>query len=205
MADEYPEIVEELTKIADEARKILGDDLLDLEGSEVRPCGRVGGTDSVENLAIGKNIEIKYSPAKKYKGQGPNTLIDGALGSFDFHDGKWLGFRGDDLELTIDLGEKTSIHSINSRFLLNQTSWIFLPGEVEILISDDNRNYKTIFHEFYQNDSKDLQIEIREIGVQTEVNIRYIKIKAKNIGPLPDWHPGKNETGWLFVDEIVIY
>jgi len=34
--------------------------------------------------------------------------------------------------------------------------------------------------------------------------IRYIKVRAKNIGVCPSWHVGRGEKGWIFVDEIVI-
>ena len=35
---------------------------------------------------------------------------------------------------------------------------------------------------------------------------RYIKIKAKTLGPLPEWHLGAEHGGkaWIFVDEIEI-
>jgi hexosaminidase len=31
---------------------------------------------------------------------------------------------------------------------------------------------------------------------------RYVKVVATNFGKIPDWHPGKGEPAWLFVDEI---
>ena len=33
---------------------------------------------------------------------------------------------------------------------------------------------------------------------------QYIKIKAKNYGKLPDWHQGKGEDAFIFIDEIEI-
>jgi hypothetical protein len=35
---------------------------------------------------------------------------------------------------------------------------------------------------------------------------RYIKIVAKNLGPVPSWHLGypNNGKAWIFVDEIEI-
>jgi hypothetical protein len=29
-------------------------------------------------------------------------------------------------------------------------------------------------------------------------------MEAKNIGVCPDWHPGKGEKAWIFVDEIIV-
>jgi hypothetical protein len=33
--------------------------------------------------------------------------------------------------------------------------------------------------------------------------MRYIRITAKNLGPLPAWHGSKGQC-WLFCDEIVV-
>jgi len=37
-----------------------------------------------------------------------------------------------------------------------------------------------------------------------EVNARYIKVKAKNIGTCPEWHSGAGNPAWIFADEIVV-
>jgi hypothetical protein len=33
---------------------------------------------------------------------------------------------------------------------------------------------------------------------------RYVRVRARNRGLLPDWHPAAGEYAWLFVDEIVV-
>ncbi|MFT6626245.1 MAG: hypothetical protein ACJAUX_000459, partial [Flavobacteriales bacterium] len=33
---------------------------------------------------------------------------------------------------------------------------------------------------------------------------RYVRVKAANWGPMPDWHISAGETPWIFVDEILI-
>ena len=33
--------------------------------------------------------------------------------------------------------------------------------------------------------------------------IRYIKVHAKSMGTIPEWHDGAGEAAWIFVDEIV--
>ena len=35
-------------------------------------------------------------------------------------------------------------------------------------------------------------------------NTRYIKVLAKNRGPIPDNEPGDGNRAWLFMDEIEI-
>ena len=35
--------------------------------------------------------------------------------------------------------------------------------------------------------------------------VRFIHIKANNIGVCPPWHPGAGGKAWIFCDEIVIH
>jgi hypothetical protein len=37
-----------------------------------------------------------------------------------------------------------------------------------------------------------------------EKEARFVRIKARNVGICPDWHPGAGGKAWLFVDEIVV-
>jgi len=204
VSDKHPDVVNELLELADKARYELGDNITNIRGANVRECGRIGGIDSTQNLAKGKIISLIQPPAPKYRGEGPETLINGKLGSFDFLDGQWLGFRDNDLEANIDLGKSHQITDISIRFLQNQTSWIFLPSEVEFQISDDGQDFSQVFVESFENEVEDLQIKIGDVIFDKSVTTRFLKIKAKHIGNCPDWHPGRSSKGWLFVDEVIL-
>ena len=38
----------------------------------------------------------------------------------------------------------------------------------------------------------------------TNLNGRYVKIIARNVGKLPDVHPASGSDAWIFIDEIII-
>jgi len=38
----------------------------------------------------------------------------------------------------------------------------------------------------------------------SDLKARYIRIRANNPGPCPDWHPGAGSPSWVFIDEVVI-
>jgi hypothetical protein len=52
----------------------------------------------------------------------------------------------------------------------------------------------------------DEEILIKTISFKTSLKVAYVKIKAKNLGPLPTWHLGAPFEGkaWVFADEIEI-
>jgi len=40
--------------------------------------------------------------------------------------------------------------------------------------------------------------------VFTDVEARYVRVRATNVGTCPTWHPGAGGKAWVFADEIVI-
>ncbi len=156
------------------------------------------------NISI--NLETKY--ANQYSAGGDDALIDGIVGAMDFRTGTWQGYFDEDLVATIDLGNKKSFDIVSLNFLKDQRSWIFYPTEVNCLVSNDNINFTLIGkYTFGINTLKD-DIEIKKIEFKEPSNLthRYVKIYAKKLGVLPDWHLGYEHDGrsWMFVDEITI-
>jgi hypothetical protein len=73
---------------------------------------------------------------------------------------------------------------------------------VEFLVSEDGVTYKTIFSKSFGIPDNENE-QLFHISFSHQCKARFVKVKAINFGKLPDWHPGKGEPAWLFVDEIV--
>lgn len=205
VAEQHPEIVTRLRVLADKAREELGDTLTQRKGKHVRPPGRRGADRPyVSHLAVGKSITLKNTPSIKYPGDREDSLIDGFRGSFDHTDGKWQGFEGEDLEALIDLGSFERIKKITCSFLQHQVSWIFLPETVEVGVSRDGDHFETIGR-FREKTEADARTIVKEYPAEFEVSsVRYVRVRAKNIGVCPGWHAGAGGKAWLFVDEIIV-
>ncbi len=207
---EYPDIVVRLDALAEEARAALGDRLVGRIGSGVRPPGRVGfnRAGTVEHLAVGGEVVLATPPSPSYPGLGPGGLCDGLLGTRDHHDPRWMGWSGDDLVATIDLGVPRRVRVIGVDCLQAQGPWIFLPRWVEVALSADGGEWVTVGRTellLERNDEKDaVRVEVKVPAGVGPREVRYLRVRAKNQGPLPDWHPGAPENAWLFVDEIVV-
>ncbi len=206
LASQHPEIVEQLKIIGDSARAELGDRIQNKKGRAVREPGRIyKEKEKISNFATGKNILIKNMYAHQYSGNGDETLIDGAIGSLDFTDKEWLGFQGTDVEVIIDLKEKTKDKQIECRFLVNQRSWIFSPEKVVISVSVNGKDYKEVktFNIAARKQNRNIEIKKFKIDVRN-TKVRFIKVQAKNIITCPNWHDGAGGKAWLFIDEIII-
>jgi len=160
------------------------------------------------SYATGRYVEYKYKYSPKYDAGYKDGLVDGILASSDFKDGKWQGFEGKDLEVIINLKEVREVEQVWLRFLKNESSWIFLPEEIDVYWSRDGVEY----HDFADHDSQEYIADYHKEGVndiffniqEGAVEARYIRIVAKNIGTCPDGHPGAGGKAWLFTDEIII-
>lgn len=207
VAAQNPDVVKELQALAEKARDDLGDSLTERKGKNVRPAGLRWGnkTQNVEHLANGKLISLKESYSPMYVASGDQALIDGVRGSTFHNDGSWQGFEGEDLEAVVDLGEVTPVKRITCGFLENQYAWIFYPEVVEISISRDGVVFDLIKHIRNQALVRNTTPGFKDYGADlVDIKARYVRIKARNVGICPDWHPGAGGKAWLFCDEIII-
>ncbi len=146
---------------------------------------------------------FKYSD--KYNGGGIFALLNGQLGSENYNDGKWQGFEGVNLDVTINLGKVRNIHNVKLNFLQSIKSWIFFPSELSILTSVDDINYTLIDDIKIPVATKLEPDSIKSFSAIVSNNgVKFIKIRATNIGECPQWHLGAGGKTWIFVDEIII-
>jgi predicted alpha-1,2-mannosidase len=151
-------------------------------------------------------IVLHTEYANQYNAGGDNALIDGVLGAEDFRTGTWQGYFDTDLVAVVDLGKEKLIYNVKVSFLKDQKSWIFLPKEVEVYKSKDGVNYELETNRSFKNIENTDEVKIETVHVSKLGEARYIKVIAKKIGKLPEWHIGAKHNGrsWLFVDEIQI-
>lgn len=159
------------------------------------------------HLGTGKPVQYSSLYSYRYPASGDGALTDGLRGSSNHRDGMWQGFYGNDLEAVIDLKREIPINSIQTNFVQNQKSWIFLPILVEYSLSSDGKKFHSINEVYNKISPKEEKAIIQPFTFQfnSGTTARYVKIKAKNPGKCPDWHEGAGEPCWIFADEVVIY
>ncbi len=168
----------------------------------IRKDGTSGfaGNSSYQKATYG--VTLVNAPDAKYSGGGPLGLVDGANGTIDFADGRWSGFKGTDLEAVIDLGSTKDLNEFGINFNESTKSWIFRPQTVEFRVSEDGKNYKSIFTKSFVKPESESE-QLIKVNFNHSCKARYLQVKAVNFGKIPEWHPGRNEPAWLFVDEII--
>ena len=147
-------------------------------------------------------------PAPQYYENGETGLIDRLHGTENYRIGGWQGWQGD-CEVVVDLLEPRIVSAVDVECLENMKSWIFFPTRIEVEVSADNANWQPFGsidnHEFPTTLERQELSTVHNFVVNgTPTAARYVRIHARNFGPLPKWHISAGEQAWLFVDEIEV-
>lgn len=158
----------------------------------------------IEHAARNREVQLETPPSPSYPGSGPGELVDGIRGSETDLKNDWLGFNGDNLTATIDLGEETTIHHLGLSSCQVVTAGVFLPTEVEFLVSNDGKQFHSIASLTHEVAQKEPTHKALLSSTIKETRARFVRVKATNLGTIPDWHQAKGRKAWLFVDEIIV-
>lgn len=147
--------------------------------------------------------KTNYNPS--YQADKEKTLVNGIAGSkHNFRDGQWQGFYGTDIDVIIDLGEKTKFSELSSSYFQYHLSWILLPKSIEYLVSDNGETFSRIFYkDQICNPMQEGKFK-EQFSYHGEQSARYVRLKAKNYGTLPKQHPAAGSNSWVFIDEFII-
>ncbi len=151
------------------------------------------------HLATGAKIQLLQPPNTKYNA-GAQTLVNGISGTHRYNDGQWLGFSARDLEAVTDLGTNRIIRRVGANILNYHWQRMWEPTEMQFFISTDGVHYTPIASagSFPVNGIDAIRLEVRP------VEVRYVKVVARNKGKIPQGEYGAGGNSMLLVDELII-
>jgi len=147
--------------------------------------------------AVGAKISLNVAPHKAYNTGGKQALINGISGNNKrFGDKEWLGFSGEDVEITIEFNKHIEINNISTRFHNGNGQWIYAPKEISIEFDNEEKR------NFILKNNGNLLVNFNETFKQKV--IKKIKLTITNYGIIPDGKQGSGNKAWTFIDEIII-
>lgn len=151
-----------------------------------------------------RRVTLASTYANQYSAGGDQALMDGLRGGTDFRTGEWQGFEGQDLNATIDLGHVVVLKRAGLSVLQDMRAWVWYPSEVTIAWSTNGRTWSstTVTNAVDRRSEAGQHQEMWSGPIGKKA--RYVKVSAKNVGPCPEWHPGKGGATWIFADEVLI-
>ncbi len=153
-----------------------------------------------------KDIVFEKAPNTPYNKDLKTCLFDGVHGKTNNFERYWLGFSGNDFSVTVETVKPIHLEKVSVGFGHVPETWVFLPSQMTVETSSDNINFSAPKQAVIPFDPKNEKAE-KPLPVDLSVdinqeNVRFVRIKATNIGMLPPWHPVKGLKAWLMVDEI---
>ena len=146
-------------------------------------------------------------PEPDYRNVKARKLLDLKRGDKDnFRSGEWQAYRYGPMETMLEFSAPTPIGGITLSYLLGIGSYIMPPQSVEVwggMQPDQLRLLGKLLpkqpEQILPNANAALEVKF------AQTSVRFIKIKANPVAKLPQWHPGKGDVGWFFMDELVIF
>lgn len=151
------------------------------------------------------SIILVTLPDAKYHGRGARTLGDRELGDAGFGNGKWLGYRKENMEVMLVFRQPVSLHSAGLSFLKNIPGYIFPPARLEVWGGKDPDHMKFLgkvnpprVHKDDPSGPVVIQCDLPSVSVNC------LRIVAKPLPHLPAWHRGKGEPAWIMASEVLL-
>lgn len=158
----------------------------------------------LRHLALGDPVSFVKPPQAPYAGS-PARLTNGILahplGSAHFRDGSWDGWRGTDMDASVDLRKPTAVHSIRLRFLDEPGNWVLLPRTVTFKVSMDGTRWKTLRTVVWHPDPRGTGTFVRTAVYRSRapVTARYVRVVATGYG-----QPMSGLNTWILTDQIIV-
>jgi len=146
--------------------------------------------------AIGKKVTYNgHTWNEKYPAGGTQALVDGLRGTPTYLDGKWQGFTTP-LDVMIDLGEVTELKHVFARFMQERMQWVYMPGDVEVLLSEDGETFRSVGKQVTRTSEEEYKPVFETFSFPMKERARYIRLKAAN---------ARSAGHFIFTDEIVVW
>ena len=146
--------------------------------------------------AIGKHITYNNCTwNERYPAGGTRALIDGVRGTPTYLDGRWQGFTSP-MDVTIDLGAVTELRHIFAKFMQERVQWVYMPGDVEVLLSEDGVNFRSVARQQTRTSEDIYQPVFETFSFPMKERARYIRLKASN---------NRSAGHFIFCDEIIVH
>ena len=152
---------------------------------------------------IPDSVRLVNQPDPQYKGDGGLTLYDDKLGTVNFRDGKWLGYRVLPMEAVFYFGKPQSVSSVTIHSIIDIGSYLMPPQEIEVWCGNDEKHLHLLKKLQPEQPTKEKPAYFEGFDINfSPAKFSIFKLIVKPVPKLPKWHRGKGDKGWTFIDEI---
>lgn len=171
-----------------------------------RPSDPVGQQFWKQGIVF--TVKSCSKPNERYTGKGGASLNDNMGGDPALSNGRWLGFQSDTVTIDLTNSSGKPVQELMLDLLQAEDQWIFMPSSVQWLAWNETTQAWQLIAE------KKFTAEQPHAGSNCQFTLlkAAAKVEAKKqrvvmvpLQQLPDWHGGKGQPAWLFIDELKLY
>ena len=82
--------------------------------------------------------------------------------------------------------------------------WIWTPSAVHFSASVDGDNFERFATVLSDVDETDETVQVERFTAEADLEARFLKIEGIGRGSIPQWHLGRGNGRWVFLDEIEV-
>ena len=149
-----------------------------------------------------------HKPNTPYNKNASRALFDGETGDINDLSHGWLGFSGHPLQVDMELAKSIHVDHVSLRFAHVPDAWVFAPAQVDIQFSSDGKTFTdpipaTITYDAAAEAMNTTQLQVITIPAD-RTDVRFVRVIARPISRIPQWHRAKGLNPWLMIDEIEV-
>ena len=190
------------------SRRVPDADAADAVATRSLALNHFGERNLVPHLARGRPVHVEPASSSRYSAAGDAGLVDGIRGSIDRRGGHWQGYHADEITAVIDLGEGADVTAVKVGFLQHPGSGVYWPRAVEVAVSEDGESFgEWVMREVVAGRSG----TDGPVGARTYVEVPVgasdvlaVRVRITGFGTVPEGWPSAGDTGWTYVDEIIV-
>lgn len=152
------------------------------------------------------SANFAFKPNTPYNYDMETSLFDGETGDITDLSRSWLGFSGNDLNVTFTLSKSIELQNVVMHFAHVPEAWAFAPTAVMVYVSADGENFSEAINAKIKYDPAAIEMNTPQkqiISIEVnQPNVKYVKLVARNLGKIPVWHKAKGLRPWILVDEV---
>ncbi len=161
-------------------------------------------TATYTRLRTDRSITLMNAYNRSYHAGGAQGMLDGVYGKLNWRAGDWQGYQGQDVTMLMRLEKPQTLKRVAGHFLEDQNAWIFYPKSVQYYSSTDSVTWTLMEEVPSTHSSQNLTVSTARFETKQlpTTPIRYIKMVVRNFGVMPDWHEGRGNPTFFFIDEF---
>ncbi|MCF2489014.1 c-type cytochrome domain-containing protein [Dyadobacter sp. CY347] len=170
------------------------------------------------DLAIFEFFKSAYKPDsvnllaplnRVHQAEGAKTFFDHKLGLIGANNpawaNNWAGVKDNGMTFFSEFKKPVLISSLGLHYMVEEDTGIFPPESIEVWGGDNAQSLKLLTKFKAQMPKKGDRPSLQTVeGTFKPQSVSYLKIIAKPLNKIPDWHRSKGNKALLLVDEMFL-